>query len=227
MDSSDRALTSLQRDVLSVLAGESQAYLGGGAALAAFYLQHRQSRDLDLFTPDADEVERLARRLRAACRRRGWVLDEVQTAPGFRRFAVVRGAERTLVDLVHEPVSQEVPPVRKPVADGIRYDALEDLVANKLAALLGRGDTKDLVDLYFLAMDGHDVLASLPAAGRKDGGMDPTVLAWVARSTPADVDDLLLLRPVSSAELEAFRAELSRQLLAASWPSESEPDSSG
>jgi hypothetical protein len=223
---SDRTLTPLQRDVLHVLAEEPRAYLSGGAALSAYYLHHRQSHDLDLFTPDADVVEHLARRLRSSATARAWSIEELQTAPGFKRFSVTRRHERTIVDLVHEPVPQEVPLMEKPVEDGVRHDALADLVANKLGALLGRGDAKDLVDLYFLSLDGHDILAALPAAHRKDGGMDPTVLAWVARGTSSEVDDLLLIRSVSASDLAEFRDELATKLLDAAWPPDAEDEPS-
>jgi Nucleotidyl transferase AbiEii toxin, Type IV TA system len=46
-------LSAAQRDVLDRLAASELAdifYLSGGTALAAFYLHHRQSEDLDLFS---------------------------------------------------------------------------------------------------------------------------------------------------------------------------------
>ncbi len=220
MATSHSALSPLQLHVLEALGGQPSFYLSGGAALGGFYLGHRRSLDLDLFTPDLDNVEQIARLLRSLVSESGWILTELQTGPGIRRFSVSRGEEQTLVDVVHEPVPQEVDLPDKPTAGGIRYDALDDLVANKLGALLGRGDVKDLVDLYFLAEHGVDVISYLPAARRKDGGMDPTTLAWVARDVPTTVDELLLLRPVSSEQLEGFRDNFVAKLLDAAWPPE-------
>ena len=218
MGTSRSALSPLQSDLLEALGGQPSFYLSGGAALGGFYLEHRRSLDLDLFTPERDVVEQVARLLRSIVTDNGWTLTELQTGPGLRRFSVSRGDEQTLVDVIHEPVPQEVELADKPTDGVIRYDALEDLVANKLGALLGRGDVKDLVDLYFLSEDGVDVISHLPAALRKDGGMDPTTLAWVARDTPTNVDDLLLLRAVSSEQLEHFRDDFVAKLLEAAWP---------
>ncbi|MBM4398658.1 MAG: nucleotidyl transferase AbiEii/AbiGii toxin family protein [Deltaproteobacteria bacterium] len=121
-------------------------------------------------------------------------------------------------DLVHETAAQVVPVHEKPVRDGIRLDALPDLIANKLCALLGRAEVKDLVDLYFIARGGLDPLAHLDAARRKDGGMDPSTLAFVLRDVPVDPFSLDLLLPVSAVELAAFRDDLVRRLVALSWP---------
>lgn len=52
MDSSQPdPLTDLQRDLLrEFFAREQRLFLTGGAALAGFYLHHRKTEDLDLFT---------------------------------------------------------------------------------------------------------------------------------------------------------------------------------
>lgn len=52
-------LTSLQEEVLRIFDETEEAelfYLTGGTALAAFYLQHRLSRDLDLFTTEEEAI---------------------------------------------------------------------------------------------------------------------------------------------------------------------------
>jgi len=220
LDTSASALTPLQRDILEGLAGEDSVYLSGAAALSAFYLRHRQSLDLDFFTADLPALERLARRLEAFALDRELDLEAVQTTPMFRRYRVSRGDEHTLVDLVFEPVQQLVAVADKPTADGVRYDALPDLVANKLTALLGRGDVKDLVDLYWLADSGVDVLASMADARLKDGGIEPGTLAWVMRSVALNPERLLLMRSVSAEELGAFRDRLVERLLSMAWPPE-------
>lgn len=99
-------------------------------------------------------------------------------------------------------------------------DALDDLVANKLCALLGRGDIKDLVDLFFLDRAGIDVLGYLAAAQEKDGGMEATSLAFVLSSLRPDPAGLLLLQPLSDQDLLAFRDRLIGRLLDAAWPGE-------
>ena len=211
------ALTPLQLELLDLLKEVPSGYLSGGTALAG-YLAHRRSLDIDLFVTEADEIEMAAALLQAGCSTPGWRLRELRRYPGFRRYEVKRGEESTLVDLVHEAVPQIVPLAAKPLEGGIRVDSIDDLVANKLCAVLGRSDVKDLVDLYFLAESGIDVLAHLQAAHTKDGGMEPATLGFVLEQMPTDPDGLLLLRQIDEVTLAAFRDRLVAGLLHLAWP---------
>lgn len=217
MVSFDSTLSPLQRELLHLLGEIPEGYVTGGTALAG-YLGHRQSLDIDFFMSDARDVEAAGAMLLSAGKNRGLTVRELRRFPGFRRYEVQRGEESTLVDIVHEVVSQIVPLEAKPVRDGVRVDSLEDLVANKLCAVLGRSEVKDLVDLFFLADSGLDVLDHMPAAATKDGGMEPATLAYVLKHAPTDPSDLLLLRQVDSAALAAFRDGLVSRLLTLAWP---------
>lgn len=208
------ALNSLQSEILLGLGTIDGTFLSGGSCLSHAYLHHRVSLDLDFFTVRAETVDEVAAHLAALCRRRGWAIETVQHYPGFRRYRVQDADRDTLVDIVHDAVPQLVPIELKPVIDGARLDDLRDLVANKLTAVLGRGDVKDLVDLYAIEQSGQDVLASLPDAQRKDAGLDVATLAWVLRSVPTDPGRLMLLHAISKAELTAFRDQLVDRLVA-------------
>ena len=181
--------------MLEGIGGGAGFYLTGGAALSAFYLHHRQSLDLDLFVVDPAELETLERRL------------------------IVRdGLDETMIDIVHEPVAQIVPLEEKPIHGGLHVDALADLVANKLCALLGRGDVKDLIDLYVLDRVGVDIAAHVGAAQAKDGGLDPSTLSFVLGSMPTDPSRLLLVDSIAAEDVAAFRDRLVDQLLSMAWP---------
>ncbi len=208
------------RWLLDALAGCDRFYLTGGAALAAFHLHHRRSDDLDLFSDELEAVSRISRKLSQVCSDAGWTCTQIETAPGYRRFVVADGREKTVVDVIHEPVRQVVAFEEKPLVGRLRVDALDDLIANKLAALLGRGDVKDLVDLYFFERKlGLDVLDHLEQARLKDGGVEPSTLAWVLRSMQVDTTRLLLASELQSDQLASFRDDLVRRLLEMSWPS--------
>jgi hypothetical protein len=151
-------------------------YLTGGAALAGFHLGHRETHDLDLFTlggPLTDGVEALrdlARALGARC-------EEVRTAPEFRRFVLSRDDDSVTVDLVLERAPQLV--ADKPWVGSIQIDPPEEILANKLCALLGRAEIRDLVDVRALEQSGQSLGPALAAGQRKDGGLTPGQLAWV------------------------------------------------
>jgi hypothetical protein len=170
-------LTGLQAEVLEgFFRRQSDFYLTGGAALAGFHLGHRVTHDLDLFTlrgPLSDGVEALrdtARSLEAQC-------EETRTAPEFRRFVVTRGRESVVVDLILERTPQVAPD--KPLIGTIRVDPPEEIFANKLCALLGRAEIRDVVDVCALEGMGLSLEHAMAAGRRKDGGLTPGQLAWV------------------------------------------------
>jgi hypothetical protein len=125
-------LTPLQRDFLDAFfSRESRFFLTGGAALAGFYLYHRETKDLDLFTlhdvlDDAVALtQEIAGQFNAS-------LEAIQTFPDFRRFLLRRGTDAVVIDLVRDPP--------------------EEILANKLCALLSRSEIRDLIDVRALGV---------------------------------------------------------------------------
>jgi hypothetical protein len=160
-------LSPAQRDLLDRLTASELAdtfYLSGGTALAAFYLHHRRSDDLDLFSRQRfdstavlqlvnaiSEVEPVARRVHD---RLGFVLR-------------VRG-EPLRVEFVH----YDFEPVEPPQAHygRLRVDGLRDILANKLSAVIDRVEPKDFADLFFLLRrPGIDLTRGISDCRRKFG----------------------------------------------------------
>lgn len=209
-------LTPLQRQVLdAVFAEEPFArafYLTGGTALAAFYLFHRYSDDLDFFTnePQLEVAWPLLQRLQP---RLGFTVES-RTPDHIR----LRFAEGLRVDVVHDvPVRFGVP---------IRYgtwavDGRENITVNKITAIQGRLDVKDYVDLFVLLKDRpvDEIVGWLAKARQKDSSIDPFVWSRVL----GDVETFRVLprmiRPVSLEELVRFYQELRRRLLKSLTPS--------
>ena len=217
MASFPNLLSPLQGRILdAVVAQLSGMFLSGGTALGAFYLGHRRSADLDLFTREGAEYDAHVRQFVRLVEGQGWGVVAGAAGPGFRRF-VVSGADETVpVDLVHDTAERIAPPTITP--QGLVVDSLDDLAANKLGAILGRAEVRDYVDLYFLAKAGKDPLAALPAARRKDGGLDPAVLAFVLSEVRVRRAPEGLERPVSAAELQAFIDDLRHSLARQAFP---------
>ncbi len=203
---------------MTVFRGVDGAWLSGGSALAGFHLDHRRSKDIDVFAADASTLVELERRLVSWCALQGLEHAVLQRYPGFQRHRIRGGDEHTLVDLVHEPVPQLVPLESKPMHDAVRVDSMEEIAANKLAALLGRSETKDLLDLRAMAAAGLDPLAGFTAAQAKDGGLDAATLAWVLSELQIDLEGLDLLDPVTEAELDKFRSTLIERLQRMAFP---------
>jgi hypothetical protein len=170
-------LTALQAEVLKAFfSREQRFYLTGGGALAGYHLGHRETHDLDLFTLSS-VMEDGSRALRDSARELGASVEELRTAPEFRRILLSRGGESVVVDLVVEHAEQVCP--EKPAHGMVRVDPAEEIFANKLCTLLGRSEIRDLVDTRALEGLGLSLTDALAAGQRKDGGLTPAQLAWV------------------------------------------------
>lgn len=198
-------LNNLQRDFLQVFfQRDNSFFLSGGAALVGFYFGHRETHDLDLFTLKND-VENGFRLVSEVAKGLGAEVESIQTSPDFRRLIVKRGVDAIVVDLIREYVFQ-IDPV-KPIISGIRVDTPQEILANKLCALLSRSEIRDLVDVRELENAGFSVEAALEAAERKDSGLTPAQLAWVLNQITFD-DEVDLPGDISTGELRSYLLKL-------------------
>jgi Nucleotidyl transferase AbiEii toxin, Type IV TA system len=127
-----------------------------------------------------------------------------------RRIVVFDGADgRVDTDLVYEAVA-DVGTLDPPV-EGVQVEPLIDLRANKLTCILSRSEPRDLVDLLFLDRAGVPPERDLSEALKKDGSIDPGVLAWLLSQFP--VEPLpVMLEALSVEELRLFRDALAERL---------------
>jgi hypothetical protein len=213
---SSSQLTKLQQAVLTrFFAHEASFFLTGGAALAAYYLKHRATDDLDLFCVDESAFERGPFVLRQVATETGTKLEVRQDAPGFKRFTLTGADEGVVVDLVLDKVVQLSETKRN--IDGVLVDPPEEIFANKLTALAGRMEERDLVDVYFLERSGLRAEAYLSAALAKDAGATPATLAWLL-SEIVIPDNAKLPGGVSATELRTFISSLVHRFRAAALP---------
>lgn len=205
MDSSPSRLTALQRAVLAeFFARERGFFLTGGGALAGYHLCHRETLDLDLFTTDATAYERSAFVLADVARTLGATLVVRQEAPGFRRSVLERPSDGVVIDTVLDPVAQVEPD--KLDVEGVRIDPIREIMANKLCAVIGRAEERDLVDLWTLEQRGVSIESGLDDALTKDGGCTPANLAWLLGQVTL-ADDARLSGSVSPSELRRWLAD--------------------
>lgn len=146
-------LTPLQFQLLHLLFEEPEIsesfFLSGGCGLSWGYLEHRRSKDLDLFSREAVNLEDLELTLESLLTSRGMRLTKIRSSSTFVRFQVESVSETTLLDFVTEDPTEIASPNIK---DEIRLDSLIDIAVNKVIAL-EREEVKDSVDLFLLLRD--------------------------------------------------------------------------
>jgi predicted nucleotidyltransferase component of viral defense system len=212
-----KLLSPLQGRVLRVVSGRLPGvFLSGGTALGAFHLGHRRSTDLDLFTHDGGSYDALVKQFLRLLDADALTVAAGPAGPGFRRFVVSDEHEKVPVDLVHDTAQAIASPITTP--EGLSVDSIDDIAANKWCAILGRSEVRDYVDLFFLAKAGKDPLGLLPAAQKKDAGLDPAVLAFVLSEVKVNEAPQNLAQPLSAQELQSFIDDLRHRLARAAFP---------
>jgi len=208
-------LTAIDRVAASRLA--SEVVLGGGSALAAVYLHHRTSEDLDFFLMRELETAELTG-LAASLRSRT-LKTEVEVVGPRTSILLLKGSKSMgRLDFAFYPYDAVG---RRKRWRGLTVESLEDMTVNKVQAVLTRARPRDFVDLYFLLREGplRDLRSLLDLVRAKfDVGSHAMGLAGrllLAR----DIKELpRMIRPVTLPELVAFFEERARGLL------QSEPD---
>lgn len=142
----------LQDDFLEIFFSESYApdfYLTGGTALSRFYLSHRLSDDIDLFTQnqkiDFSNVNSLVLRILDKLKLK--IIKQVNTDTFLQYITENQNGSTLKIDFVKEiPVHFG----EFKMVDKVRIDSLENIGSNKVLTIFGRRDAKDFIDLYFI-----------------------------------------------------------------------------
>lgn len=141
----EQTLYPLQDRILAAIdSTETIFYLTGGTALSRFFYPYRYSDDLDLFVNSydnfVDEVERVVLTL-------GQFHITAATKTNTYYSLIVGGMLK--IDFVNDTGQYPDTFFTSPVYSKI--DMPERILANKLSALLGRDDPKDVVDIWIIA----------------------------------------------------------------------------
>lgn len=215
-----KSLSSLQKDILKRFFELRQDFfLTGGAALGGFYLDHRRSNDVDLFTPGKIDWPELIGAIEWLSREIGAKCERLTEYPYIHRFKLSRGEEQQIVDLVHD-FTQQIDDAKNHFGE-IIVDTPREILANKLCTLLGRSEIRDLIDLYCLAQSGYNPLEYVELSLTKDGGMRPELLAKILSEIRInELPTENLLREISVEDLKKFIERLIDGLVLISFPEE-------
>jgi hypothetical protein len=198
----------------SALADSRHFYLTGGTALAEFYLGHRRSFDLDLFTAEDRLVLPFSRVLEQKLQGR-FEFKVVRRFETFVEFEVVCTGEAIKVQLAYDSPFRFEEPLDSDL--GVRINDFRDLSVDKCLAFYGRAEPRDAVDLFFiLKAEAFEEISSL--ASQKDPGFD---LYWFAialenvKDYPDDIREwpVEMLTDVDAREIKELFLTLARKVM--------------
>ena len=211
-------LTPIQQEALALFAtcpDQERFYLTGGTALAEFYLGHRLSFDLDLFTAEEPLIVPFSRHLENAYLEEGWRVDVVRRFASYVEFLLGKGGDELRLDLALDSPFRFAPPILSEY--GVWVNDYQDLQVEKVLAYYGRAEPRDAVDLYFILQQADlDELASL--AAQKDPGFDRYWFAVALNRAEAFPDEaerwpIKMLKPFNPKRLKTLFQSLALQIM--------------
>ena len=140
-------LSNLQKEILKIFSKieeQENFYLTGGTALSAFYLHHRLSEDLDLFTPEEPLINIVGERFRKNLESENFSVNTIRRFSAFFEMVATKKEEGVRIQLaLDSPFRFEEPEVAE---IGVKIDSLIDIATNKLLTVFGRAEVRDFVD---------------------------------------------------------------------------------
>lgn len=165
-------LLSIQRNLLVELGkiNETSFFcLTGGTALSEFYLAHRRSYDLDLFTSELELILPFTKALEEKLFEEQYTFKTTRRFESFVEYEVEKKGESTILHFAYDsPFRLEEP---QPSEYGIKVNDYRDLVADKLLTFFGRWKHRDAVDLFFI-LKNEPFKDLIRMAKHKDPGFD-------------------------------------------------------
>ena len=210
-------ITDLQREILiifSQIRDSKMFYLTGGTALAEFYLGHRKSFDLDIFTTEKGLIIPFSYAFEQELKKI-FLVKVVRRYETFVEFEVSAKGDSTKVQLAYDSPFRFENPVDSDI--GVKVNDYTDLIVDKLLAFFGRAEPRDTIDLFFI-LKTEDFWKLIELAKQKDPGFD---LYWLAialhkiKNFPDDLRDwpVEIIKKVDIKELKGLLLNLSREIM--------------
>lgn len=145
-------LTSEQKQFLDIVAEQKflreRFYFTGGTPLAAFYLHHRLSEDIDLFSEEEIHAPSLKVFMKKAQNRLGAHSVDYTNFLGLHSFQISFSKTNILkVDFNYYPFPR--------IEKGMKYknisvDSILDIAVNKVQTIATKPRARDFIDIYFI-----------------------------------------------------------------------------
>jgi hypothetical protein len=181
-------------------------YLTGGTALSRGYYNHRYSDDLDFFADDAPDFQlwrdRCLAVLGAAAPAASLRLEIVLREERFGR-AFLTGTAPLKLEFINDVPFRVGQPWAHPVLGLL--DTRENILANKISALVDREEPKDAADIFWLCCrDQLDLMTAIQnAEGKAAGVFPPLVARRLSDASKAGLPPVAWAQPIGADEFQA------------------------
>lgn len=188
-------------------------YLTGGTALSEFYLKHRISYDIDLFTVDQEVDQKLVDAfLKKISSKLGVIQIKRSQFMGLISYMLIFSDEKELkVDFNYYPFPR--------IEKGTKYKKLEvdsvyDIAVNKLHTIFMQPRSRDYLDLYFIMQKYNYSLDKLilDAKSKFDWHIDRITLASQFLKAKDMDESAMIIIPFNKKNMDKFFIQLAKSL---------------
>ncbi len=180
-------------------------YLTGGTALSRCYFQHRFSDDLDLFVNQSVDFAQLAEKILAALHK-DFAVEIISKTTSFYSCQIDHLLK---VDLVND-VPFRFGELRQANIFS-QVDNVENILSNKLSALISRDEPKDVADIWAIAantsINWREIFTS---ANSKAVGIFPPEVARKLSEFPTDLLSLIKWKDDNSPQIGQFKTDMEK-----------------
>jgi predicted nucleotidyltransferase component of viral defense system len=146
----DSILNTKQRKILDEFKKDlnlSGFYFTGGTALSEYYLQHRESVDLDFFTKEDFDPQIALNAVSLWSQKHNFTIKSEFVDPTHRYILKFENGEELKIDFAKYPYPN-LNDIQ--IFDGVKVDSFYDIAVNKLLTINQRTEVKDFVDIYYV-----------------------------------------------------------------------------
>lgn len=186
-------LYQVQNEVLDIIfSEESIFYLTGGTCINRFYSEKRYSDDLDFFTNDNNLFRENIRNILNSFDEKKIVFETVADSKDFVRIKI---KDILKVDFVNDRIYYYGRTVKS--ESGYILDNTMNMSANKLSAIVGRDEPKDIFDLFLLSTLSEFNWNTVSEIARKKELFEYDILEYRLKTFPLFLLDKLALKDQS------------------------------
>ena len=211
-------LTSEQEKVLVLISEEPYLcrnyYFTGGTALAAFYLEHRLSEDIDLFSEREVELPRIEKFLKVAKEKLELKNIEYNQFLGLHSFQLFFSPANVLkIDFNYYPFGR--------IEKGMKYlnisvDSILDIAVNKTHTIFMKPRARDFIDIYFILKENKYSFSDLIiyAKTKFDWHIDSVLFGARLMAASTTTDFPRMIKPIEHKEWRNIFVEEAKKLKA-------------
>lgn len=185
-----RDLYSEQDIVLELMKTlETGFYLTGGTCLHRFHLNYRYSDDLDFFCSDNDIFRDYSSEIINVLKTNG---NNIEIIADTRDFIRIKFKNKLKIDFVNDRVFR-YGKIEKS-KEGYRIDNVYNILANKLTAVVGRDEPKDVFDICAISLAYNFNWAQIIEIANKKCFLDKDLLIDRLQTFPEILFDMIRVK---------------------------------